>query len=311
VVVLIKIGHVVYQKLYFLGLGSVTQQVHYLSNMKLYPLLFEQEQLKKLTSYTAPNFALFVIDDRLILTHTDSLLSFLKNPPDQVPIFKICAGMIECSERENDCLGAMQVSYAVGSPEWKGAGLTLYALASDYFGSPLTSDRNHSSSVAARETWAKIEKSPEWKKAGEGLDNYAQTSSGKLYVDVQGTYPNRTAEPRIKPVKGLFKNIVGAFKSGAEETQPKTPQEIDDCPLPTKGGNVSEPEKMADLVGTADAYRYTGTLKAAPLVKQAENILVQTANPAMNPKKLDMEHILVNMSSVLFKTRYQGSGTTR
>lgn len=80
-VVLIKIGHVVYQKLYFLGLGGGTRQVHYLSNMKLYPLLFEQEQLKKLTSYTAPDFALFVIDDRLILTHTDSLLSFLKIHP--------------------------------------------------------------------------------------------------------------------------------------------------------------------------------------------------------------------------------------
>jgi hypothetical protein len=275
--------------------------------MKLYKILFEQEQqLKKLVSYTAPEFALFVIDDRLILTHTNSLLNFLKNPPDQVPIFKICAGMIECSERENDCLGAMQVSYAVGSPEWKGAGLTLYALASDYFGAPLTSDRDHSSSVAARETWAKIEKSPEWKKAGEGLDNYAQTPSGKLYVDVQGIYPNRTAKPRIKAVKGLVKNVVGA-----EETQPKTPQEIDDCPLPTKRGYVSDPEKMADLVGTADAYRYTGALKSAPLVKQAENILIQTADPAMNRKNINLEFVLVNMSKILFNTRYQGTETPR
>ena len=275
--------------------------------MKLYKILFEQEQqLKKLVSYTAPEFALFVIDDRLILTHTNSLLNFLKNPPDQVPIFKICAGMIECSERENDCLGAMQVSYAVGSPEWKGAGLTLYALASDYFGAPLTSDRDHSSSVAARETWAKIEKSPEWKKAGEGLDNYAQTPSGKLYVDVQGIYPNRTAKPRIKAVKGLVKNVVGA-----EETQPKTPQEIDDCPLPTKRGYVSDPEKMADLVGTADAYRYKGPLKAAPLVKQAENILIQTADPAMNRKNINLEFVLVNMSKILFNTRYQGTETPR
>lgn len=273
--------------------------------MKLFPLLFEKEE-KRFISYTAPEFALFVIDDRLILTHTNSLLSFLKNPPDQVPIFKICAGMIECSERENDCLGAMQVSYAVGSPEWKGAGLTLYALASDYFGAPLTSDRDHSSSVAARETWAKIEKSPEWKKAGEGLDNYAQTPSGKLYVDVQGIYPNRTAEPRIKAVKGLAKNIVGA-----EETQPKTPQEIDDCPLPTKRGYVSDPEKMADLVGTADAYRYTGALKSAPLVKQAENILIQTADPAMNRKNINLEFVLVNMSKILFNTRYQGTETPR
>lgn len=267
--------------------------------MKLYPLLFEQ--LKKLTSYTAPDFALFVFNDRLILTHTDSLLSFFKNPNDNVPVYKICAGMIECAERENDCLGAMQVSYVVGSPEWKGAGLSLYALASDYFGAPLTSDRDHSSSVAARETWAKIENSPEWKKAGEGLDNYAQTSSGKFYVNIQGTYPNRTAKPRFKSTS------IG----GTEETQSKTPQLIDDCPLPTKRGHVSDIEKMADLVGTADAYRYTGTLKAAPLVKQAENILIQTINPALNPKKLDAEQLLLRMSSVLFNTRYQGTETAR
>lgn len=281
--------------------------------MKLYPLLFEQDQvMKSVTSYTAPDFALFVIDEeRLILVHTNSLLSYFKNPTDQVPIFKICAGMIECTERANDCLGSMQVSYAVGSPEWKGAGITLYALASDYFGAPLTSDRSHSSSKAARETWAKIEQSSEWKKAGDGLDNYADTSSGKLYVDIQGIYPNRTAEPRIKPVKGLVKNIVRALKGGAEETQPKTPQEIDDCPLPTKRGIISDPEKMADLVGTADAYRYKGTLKAAPLVKQAEKLFVKTIDPTLNPKKLDVLQIIKNMATVLFKIRYQGSETTR
>ena len=273
--------------------------------MKLFPLLFEKE-IKSFTSYTAPEFALFVDKNALILVHTNSLLSYLKKPNDQFPIFKIVAGYIACSESEKDCLGALQVSIAVGSPEWKGAGISLYALASDYYEAPLTSDRSHSSSVAARETWAKIEQSPEWVKVGEGLDNYAQTPSGKLYVDVQGIYPNRTAKPRIKAVKGLVKNVVGA-----EETQPKTPQEIDDCPLPTKRGYVSDPEKMADLVGTADAYRYTGALKSAPLVKQAENILIQTADPAMNRKNINLEFVLVNMSKILFNTRYQGTETPR
>jgi hypothetical protein len=279
--------------------------------MKLYPLLFE-EQLKKITSYTAPEFALFVYnEERLILVHTNSLLTYLKNPANHDTVPNICAGMIELSERENDCLGAMQVVYAAGNPNWKGAGITLYALASDYFGAPLTSDRSHSSSKAAKETWAKIEQSSEWKKAGEGLDNYADTSSGKMYMDIHGTYPSRTAEPRIKQVKGLIKNIIGAIKGGAGETEPKTPQTIDDCPLPTKGGNISDPDQMADLVGTADAYRYTGPLKAAPLVKQAESLMVQAANPEANPQKYDLEMIIVNMSTALFKSRYQGSDTTR
>lgn len=275
--------------------------------------MFEQEQqLKKLVSYTAPDFALFIYEqDRLVLVHTNSFLNYFKNPTDQVPVFDICAGMIECSERESDCLTAMQVSYVVASPKWKGAGLTLYALASDYFGAPLTSDRSHSSSKAARETWAKIEQSSEWKKAGEGLDNYATTPSGKLYVDIQGTYPNRTSEPRIKPVKGFIKNVVGAIKGGAGETAPKTPQEVDDCPLPTKGGSISDPEKMADLVGTADAYRYVGPLKAAPLVSQAEKLMVQTADPRVNPKNYNVEQIIGNMSTALFKVRYQGTETTR
>ena len=285
--------------------------VHYLSSMKLYPILFEQD-LKKLTSYTAPDFGLFVYNqERLILFHTDSLLNYLKNPTEPVPVDSICAGMIECSKGENDCLHAMRVDYVAASPKWKGAGITLYALASDYFGTPLTSDRNQSSSVAAKETWAKIENSSEWTKAGAGLDNYAQTSSGKMYMDIQGSYPNRTAEPRTKKVKGFFKNVLSVIKGGATETEPKTPETDDDCPLPTKGGYVSDPEHMADLVGTADAYRYTGSLKAEPLVMRAEEIISDSAKPEINPTKKDVEYLLVSMSTTLFKTRYKGSETTR
>lgn len=279
--------------------------------MKLFPLLFEKE-IKSFTSYTAPEFALFVDKNALILVHTNSLLSYLKKPNDQFPIFKIVAGYIACSESEKDCLGALQVSIAVGSPEWKGAGISLYALASDYYEAPLTSDRSHSSSVAARETWAKIEQSPEWVKVGEGLDNYAETPSGKFYMDVQGTYPNRKAKPRKKIVKGLIKNIIRTFKGvETKETYPKTQQEIDDCPLPTKGGNVSEPEKMAELVGTADAYRYKGPLKATPLRKQAEKISSQANDPISNPYSLNVISVINNIADKLWGARYKGSDTAR
>lgn len=277
--------------------------------MKLFPLLFEDLEPKKITSYTAPAFALFVTNEtRLVLVHTNSLLAYLQTNDDNIPVLDICAGMIECSERENDCLGAMQVSLAVASPSWKGAGITLYALASDYFGAPLTSDRKHSSSKAAKETWAKIEQNSEWRKAGDGLDNYATTPDGKLYVDVTGTYPNRSAKPRVTTQQPDPKE---PKKVGAQETQPRTPQVIDDCPLPTKYGDVSDPERMAELVGTADAYKYNGPLKAAPLLAQAEQVKKQAADPRVNPRKVDLLVLVKKMSTVLFGTRYQGSDTPR
>jgi hypothetical protein len=272
--------------------------------MKLYPLLFEKEE-KSFISYTAPEFALFVFDKTLILAHTDSLLRFLNDKNDSS---KVVASMITCSESEKDCLEAMQVSMALGNKEWRGAGLTLYALTSDYFGAPLTSDRYHSSSVAARETWSKIEQSTDWVKVGEGLDNYAATDKGKIYMDIQGTYPKRIAKPRRKQSGGFFGNIISRIKN---ETEPKTPQEIDDCPLPAKGGSISEPEEMAKIVGTADAYRYKGPLKAAPLIKQAEDIMIKAKDPMNNPENTDVKNLLIDIADSLWNARYKGSDTPR
>lgn len=284
--------------------------------MKLYPILFEAttppSDKKTLTSYTAPNFALFVYEGsetRLVLVHVKSLMEYLINPNVDVPFEDICASMIECSEREKDCLGVMQVSLAVGSSRWKGAGINIYGIASNYFGSPLTSDRDHSSSVASRETWAKIEKSSEWTKVGEGLDNFARTSKGKLYVDIQGTYPQRLAEPRIKQDKKLA--VISFKDTTPEKTFPKTSGTIDDCPLPSKAGSISDPEKMADLVGTADAYRYNGPLTAEPLVKQAEKLLQVTRNTKINPKDIYVKDLVYTMSTELFRLRYKGPDTTR
>lgn len=287
--------------------------------MKLYPILFEAATppplpitKKTLTSYTAPDFALFVYEDaetRLVLVHTNSLLDYLSNPDGDVPFEDICAAMIECEERGSDCLGVMQVTLAAGSPKWKGAGISIYGIASNYFGAPLISDRDHSSSVASRETWAKIEKSSEWTKAGEGLDNYAKTPKGNIYVDIEGTYPKRLAEPRIKQDKKLsitsFKDIT------PDKTFPKTSTTVDDCPLPSKGGFILDPEEMADLVGTADAYRYTGPLNAEPLVKQGEKLLQLTRDAKVNPKGIHVKEVLLTMSTELFKSRYRGSETAR
>jgi hypothetical protein len=292
---------------------------------KLYPLLFseEQQQLnlpgvpspveeeptnqKKTnnTSYAPPDFALFEPEmDRelLVLIHVPSLLSYLKtNPPpsDEPPIYDICAGMIEVEDTpENECLGAKQVVHAAGSPKWKGAGIALYALASDHYGAPITSDRRHSSSVAARETWGKIENNgSDWKKVGGGLDNYGINVVGdKNYMDIKGSYPNRSVEDR-----GV--------------NNPKTPNtKIDDCPLPTKRGDVKNIKKQAELVGTPDAWKYSGSLnKSGPLLNSGAEVMKQIHDnvKVMNPRKINVLDLVTNLGNVLFQARYSGTETKR
>jgi hypothetical protein len=58
--------------------------------IKLTNILFEDLEPKKITSYTAPNFALFVINEtRLVLVHTNSLLAYLQTTEDNVPVLDI------------------------------------------------------------------------------------------------------------------------------------------------------------------------------------------------------------------------------
>jgi len=186
------------------------------------------------------------------------------------------------------------VQYVVGSPKYPGAGITMYALASKHFDGPITSDRGHSSSVAARTTWAKIETSGDWKLAGTGLDNYALVNNQKTYVDIKGKYPSRTVSwDKTNP------------------TNPRTPEEIDDCPLPTKYGDVKEIDRMADLVGSANAYRYTGPLQPEPLISYGKEVLKKLASPVINPRKENPVTVIAAMSDELFRLRYnQGSETT-
>lgn len=263
--------------------------------MKLYNILFEEEEkkVKKFTSFTPPDFALHVDEgnNSLTLIHVESLKKMLKTQHvKKDSMLETCAGMIELKDSDNQCLGAMQVGLIAGSPKWPGAGTTIYALASDYYGSPLTSDRGHSSSVAAREIWAKIEKNSEWKKVGDGLDNYANVNNKKVYMDIKGTYPQRTLNPK---------------------TNSSTAEEIDDCPLPTKGGSITDPEKMSELLGTADAYRYTGSLKAQPLIAHFEKIRDELSSKEENPMGINLDALVKSLSTELFKYRYKGSGTTR
>ena len=276
----------------------------------IYPILFEQDKKKNYISYSPPNYGLFVRGEKaLALFHVPSFLQYLKDQ-NSVTFDDVCAATIQVSDTGSGCLGALQVSVIAGSKKHPGAGITMYGLASDYYGAPLTSDRSHSSSVASRETWAKIERSPDWKIAGDGLDNYADAGNKKFYMDISGTYPSRSAKPRLKKgggIGGFFKNLLLS-----PETEPRTPEKIDDCPLPNYGGEAMDAKKMADLLGTANAYRYVGPNKAAPLVQRAQEVIAKAdSDLAMNPNKVSAATSLDMLVGQLFGSRYEGSDTTR
>lgn len=278
--------------------------------LKLYPILFEKS--REYIYYTVPEYALFVkSENSLVLFHVPSLMNYLKDERS-AQVDDVCAATIRVADMGDKCLGAKQVSIVAGSSKYPGAGFTLYGLASDYYQAPLTSDRNHSSSVAARETWAKIEKSNEWAKVGGGLDNYASAGNKKVYMDITGTYPNRSAKPRFKKgtsaVGNFFKNLVST-----PDTQPRTPDTSDDCPLPNKLGNISSTSKMADIVGTANAYEYVGPDKANPLIQNGKRILERIKNNSsfLNPEGRDIPTIIDMFAKGLFSSRYEGVNTRR
>ena len=271
-------------------------------SVKLYPILFESE--KQIFSYTPPTFALFQIDATVLsLVHVPSLIKHIKDGPKQSEgAMAVIAGMISLRDSGDKCLTAFQVEYIAGSPKYPGAGITMYALASKHLGGPLTSDRNHSSSVAARETWAKIETDGNWKMAGTGLDNYAIVKhplfnqiNNKTYIDIKGKYPNRTT----------------SWNKDNPST-PRTPEEIDDCPLPTKYGDVKDLDQIANIVGTANAYTYTGPLQPEPLIKHGQEVLQKLTGSLANPRNEDALTVITRLSEELFQLRYnQGSDTPR
>jgi len=286
-----------------------------MATLKLYPILFENKVLsatkpedsfaalkassKQTTSFAPPNFALIDSGDNvLVLYNVPEMINLLRLGVDTVAVQKVIAGYIRLEESGNNCLGALQVSLVAGSPDYPGAGITMYKLASNHFGAPLTSDRSHSTSIAGRETWAKIETSGEWKKAGTGLDNYAETPKGKKWYRFSGHYPDRM---------GFFATV-----DGSDETKPKTPQTVDDCELPNKEGDIDDPNAMAELVGTSDAWKYSGPLKAAALISNHSQFSAWVnEDPTRNPKKLKLTPILQALGMLLFRSRYKGTKTLR
>jgi hypothetical protein len=281
--------------------------------MKLYKILFEQEEQLKLLSpeemkapesafkhisvvgtvkeYRPPAFAM--IDwwnDReqgFALFHVGH---FRKWAAEGMLPFEswICAYAGSNERHSRDCGGAVEVSYMVRSPQFPGAGAAMYALISDYYKAPITSDRQSSTSNSAKKAWAKIESSSDWTKVE--LDNYGDNygasgpyghhSGHKKYFDIKGLWPNRLVSPT---------------------TEPKTPNnKQDDCVLPD-----SIPSLINKKLGSANAWIYNGPLNAEELLSHGQEVLIAIANES-GLERYQLEQEIKNKSNNLFTKYYKG-----
>ena len=256
--------------------------------IKLSKILFESTDV----SYTAPTFCLLKtkgsLGTVLALVKTEPFKNiFTRYNPLDISIDTVeetCAAFVEVKQTEHGCMLALEVKYVASSTEYPGAGKAIYELAGEFFGQPLTSDRSHSTSDAAKKRWAKIEQDKSnWKSVGanEDLDNYFYPVSGeKMFVKFSGHYPNRK-------VKEL----------GPEG---QTPETIDDCKLPTQYGLDTELDDISNNLGTAGAYEYIGPAKVGPLFEEGLKVI----DNLDNPKKVSVDEVLELMTDALFNTRY-------
>lgn len=154
------------------------------------------------------------------------------------------------------CQPAWMVSSVVRNPAYKGAGNALYAFAAKVLSMPLTSDRAAETSVSAQKLWHTIEASPEWQEVK--LNNYIQAQKTKTYYHVT-TFPAKTIRKAEHPA-----------------------DEASDCRMPSSYGEVVNPNKALELLGTASAWRYIGSLDPKPLLKRGKEILRKHAKETGN-----------------------------
>lgn len=217
--------------------------------MKLSNLLFLSETRH---SYTPPEFALIkyapnkfaLINVPIFVGH--SKFNFSKTIGD---LKDFVASFAEVTPTPSKCLDAYQISIIAGNKDFRGAGKLMYGLVSDYYNTPITSDREHSSSIADKKTWKSIENdSSEFKNIGE-LDNFI---TGKNYV-------------KYTKATDSYTDIPG----------PQTPDNPnDDCPLPTADGNY-DPKK---ITGTPYAFTYNGSIKSQPLIENGKKVISSLEN---------------------------------
>lgn len=275
--------------------------------MKLYKILFEQEEQLKLLSpeemkapksafahiptvgtvndYTAPVFAMLhwsaLSEQSFALIHAERFKQWVEGNMTG-PFEKwLCAYAGTTERHSSDCGGAVEINYMVRSPQFPGAGGAMYALVSNYYKAPITSDRTSSTSNSAKKAWAKIESGSDWTKVE--LDNYSNNGfrGDKDFYDIKGTWPNRSVSPT---------------------TEPKTPDdEQDDCVLPPPSNPVNINKKL----GTANAWIYSGPLNAEELLSHCEDVLSDLVGNTEYARS-EIETEIKKKSSRMFLRYYKG-----
>lgn len=251
--------------------------------MKLFDILFEEYN-----TYAPPNFCLIELRQGiLVLIHVSTFLKEItKNP--RTKSFDYIAGYINLKPpNPKSCSQVYEVGMIVGNPTFRGAGYTMYCLASDYYKIPLTSDRTSSTSKAAKDIWKKIEGSSEWVEAIK-LDNYGITNN------IFG-----------KPKKTYVKFNNGKYNLSS---MPNTPEPEDDCLLPSFDGGLNNIDKMLDVLGTPNAYKYSGQLKAEPMINYTNEVF-NSINKIFDKEQLKTKISIA--SAQLWQQRYKGPNTQR
>lgn len=251
----------------------------------LYDILFEEYNV-----FAPPYFCLVETKHGVLtLIHVPTFLKEITRNP-KTKSFDYIAGFINLKPPESDsCLQVYQVGIVVGNPSFRGAGYAMYGLASDYYNIPITSDRGNSTSRAAKDVWNKITNSSEWKEVAK-LDNYGITKNflgqqKKMYVKFDGNN--------------------GKYKLSST---PNTPQPNDDCILPSFDGKTADVNKMIGALGTPNVYKYSGQLKAKPLVAYTSEVF-GSVNKLFD--ETDLKRKINIAVSKLWDQRYKRPETTR
>lgn len=234
--------------------------------MKLYNILFEEP--KQQIDYGNPNqFALLVSDKRFVLIDKQQYIQHLTSEVElDIPSY-IAAWAYPKNVHTKDCNGAVEINYIVSSPYFKGAGSAMHKIISKYYNKPIISDRDNSDTDFSKKAWNRTETNPEFKKLE--LDNYGEKwRNGKRirggnhyydsldWFDIKNHWPNRVIDVNDKP-----KTI---------------DNEKDDCMVPDDSDY--QPEKLDQVLGTADAYLYTGPLDPQSLIDSFDDMKDYLAN---------------------------------
>jgi len=287
--------------------------------IKLYKILLEQSEQPKLLSpeqmkappsafkhlaplhlhFAAPEYALVPwkssgSEQALTLIHVDKFKKWLDDEETSYESW-ICAyaGTTNDYRSGRECGGAVEVNCMVRSPQFPGAGSTMYALVSSFFGAPITSDRQTSTSNSAKQAWAKIENSSDWSKVE--LDNYTMkydpdlSDEYKKWHKFTGSWPSR-------------KVIATDVEGNPEEAGPHTPNdESDDCKLP----DAPTPKIINKKLGTADAWQYNGSIDTESLISRGEEAFDEIYNES-GFSETDLKSKLITYSNKLFMKYYKG-----